>query len=55
MDFSARDICDKEYPGDHWMDEDVRPRVGGRVIVVRMAGAGYVCSHAEWDVQLMTD
>ena len=55
MDFSAGDICDKEYSGERWMDEDVRPRVGGRVIVARMAGAGYVCSHAEWDVQLMTD
>ena len=37
------------------MDEDVRPRAGGHVIVVRMAGTRYVCSHAEWDVQLMTD
>jgi hypothetical protein len=37
------------------MDEDVRPRAGGRVIVARMAGTGYMCSHAECDVQLMTD
>ena len=55
MDFSAGDICDKEYSGERWMDDDVRPRAGGRVIVARMAGAGYVCSHAEWDVQLMMD
>jgi hypothetical protein len=55
VDCSAGDICDKEYSGECWMDEDVRPRAGGRVIVARMAGTGYVCSHAKWDVQLMTD
>ena len=30
VDFSAGDICDKEYSGERWMDEDARPRAGGR-------------------------
>ena len=55
MDSCAGDICDKEYAGEHWMDKDLRPRADGHVIVARMAGTGYVCSHAKWDVQVMTD
>ena len=55
VDCGAGDIGDKGYAREHWKDEDVRPRAGGCVIVARMAGTGYVCSHAAWDVQLRMD